>query len=653
MKNDSLGHRTWTMCFFLLLTTVASSAQAQEAARFEKTECAIPGLERFETPVECGILHVPEDRSNPESRRLKLSVAVIRAKGSDPAPDPVVYLAGGPGGVVLKSFGQWVDHPLRDKRDLVLMDHRGVGSSEPLCPDLLKEIMRIGSRDLSAQEDGAANVEAARRCKASLEARGVALTAYTRVDAARDLEDLRRALGYERWNLVGTSYGGMLAQTVMREAPQSVRSATLDSTAPLDADFYADIAPHFEANLERLTRKCMATAACRSATPDVGRLYREFLAELKRAPLSIPIDAPQLFPSGAFVFNAQDLALFAGQLISDPDMHPVLPAFLLAWKDGETASLGILITIFAGFKQDMGLYYALQCRDEAPWSAVRDPRAVPEFRTIAMHGAIGGVCDDWGLEPSDPKANAPVTGDIPTLILAGANDSLPETYAQRIRAKLGQSHLLVAPGGGHGVLNRACARRMLATFLDDPSQRPDDTCFTSWSDPDPVGGAVVTTGVLEWIREMENGFPWGILATLCALVLLTSAVVVWPIRALIRRWRAKTEAGEAGPRPRGKTAALLIVAAALLSWAWMAVFAGAFTEMMATYEILILLGLPASAGPLLVLSKLILLTTLAGGILGMLATKKETWSLYERIHFAIAAAGGLLLVGVLAGYDLF
>lgn len=214
---------------------------------FEEGPCAFPVPSGY-TP-ECGYLIVPENRAQVDSPPIRLHVAIFRNRSADPAPDPVVHLAGGPGSSSLDvagyMLGQGLDAIL-ERRDFILFDQRGTGYSQSRldCPEREALTSLLLDGRLSAEETQPAVLEAFQRCRERLAAQGIDLSAYHSAASAADLNDLRLALGYEKLNLYAVSYGTRLALTLMRDYPQAVRSAVLDSAYPLQVNLYTALAPN-------------------------------------------------------------------------------------------------------------------------------------------------------------------------------------------------------------------------------------------------------------------------------------------------------------------------------------------------------------------------------------------------------------------------
>ena len=215
----------------------------EPVATFEEAPCPFelpPGHVEGEA-VECGYLIVPEDRADPDSRDIRLAVAIFRHPDGAPEPDPIIYLEGGPGGSPLEirasNFDAYFGPLFAANRDIILFDQRGVGFSEPTldCPaftELYMDLLdsNVDGEQLTAQEILDRKVEAFMACAEDL-SMVADLSAYNTVANAADVNDLRLALGYDQVNLYGSSYGTRLALGVMRDFPEGLRSVVLD--APL------------------------------------------------------------------------------------------------------------------------------------------------------------------------------------------------------------------------------------------------------------------------------------------------------------------------------------------------------------------------------------------------------------------------------------
>jgi pimeloyl-ACP methyl ester carboxylesterase len=238
---------------------------------FTDTACALPHLTpRIRPRLRCGVVDVPRDYAHPQAGQFKLAVVVIRADRQPPASEPVVYLSGGPGGPLTTFTSYQAEHPLVDGRDIILVDQRGTGHSEPsLCPSLAG---RFAAALVEAAIEPAA--EARRRalfaaCRTQAMAQGIDLADFGTSVTVADFDRVRQALGIARWNLFGVSYGTTIAMTLMALHPRTVRSAVLDSINPPDP-----MLPPWSANVTDAVRaflaSCQADAGCGALYPDRG-----------------------------------------------------------------------------------------------------------------------------------------------------------------------------------------------------------------------------------------------------------------------------------------------------------------------------------------------------------------------------------------------
>ena len=245
-----------------LATLVGGCGDGSSAQRsLPLSECRLP---RLPMAAQCGELDVPEDRARPDGRRIRLFVAVLPANTLTPKRDPLFILAGGPGQAAsyLGPFAAQLNGVRKD-RDIVLVDQRGTGRSAPLTCAAFK----FDERDIDAALE-LDPVPRARACAAELAAQGVDAAQYTTAAWIADLDAVRAALGYDRINVWGGSYGTRAAMEYARRHPDRVRSLVLDSVAPPDMRISLEIWPTRDAVLDDVLAACRASAACREAHPD-------------------------------------------------------------------------------------------------------------------------------------------------------------------------------------------------------------------------------------------------------------------------------------------------------------------------------------------------------------------------------------------------
>ncbi len=252
-----------------------------------------PGFVPIECPanmlrgyaIECGMVTVPENHANPDGPTIKLAVAIVHSTSPNLAPDPLLFIAGGPGGRALDNVSFWLEylHPLLARRDVVFFDQRGTGRSEPAMECLEID---IGVTD---PLEAYGLVGAITACRDRLTDAGIDLSAYNSAQNAGDIAVLREALGYEEWNLYGVSYGSRVALTVLRDHSQGVRSAILDARTPVDADSLLEDPAHARSAFQKLFATCQTELVCQTAYPDLDQVNADTTNDLAANPVALEI----------------------------------------------------------------------------------------------------------------------------------------------------------------------------------------------------------------------------------------------------------------------------------------------------------------------------------------------------------------------------
>jgi len=441
--------------------------------------------------VECGTIELP-GRGADEDYTVEIAFARFFATGAaeDIRPDPVVYLHGGPGGAILDDGDFWYDSivaPHIENRDVVLYDQRGAGRSTnlPACHEASEVSERfygdVAAHDTLTDEYIAALDECAVKFR---ELTTVDLTAFNSAVNAQDLVDLMWALGISEYNLHGSSYGTRLAQTVMRDAPDGVRSVVLSGVYPIEVNLMGSIAGSMESSLNAVFAGCAAQPACGRALPDPWSTLEALVDELDAEPLRVEI--PTSFDrSDTIVFDGTDFLNGLHSLLYVGSDAAGVPDLLIDHLDGDDRRIRRLARESVFDLLDTATFLLVQCADEGPFTtpADLDRPLVHEFlRAIDLAPALNGIdaitiCESWDTGVTDPIENEPVTWDVPTLILAGAVDPItPPTWAADLAARLPRSRLVVSATASHDSDEGWCALGLIADFVDRPDVLLDASC---------------------------------------------------------------------------------------------------------------------------------------------------------------------------------
>jgi pimeloyl-ACP methyl ester carboxylesterase len=434
-------------------------------------------------PAYCGTLRVPEDRSQPSGRQIGLRVAVVLAVAADSKPDPLFALAGGPGDAST-SFFAWfpgLHTGVHATHDIVLVDQRGTGASNPLTLPAMPD-----TTGLSAAEADARRSAWAKESLAGLDADP---RMYTSTVAADDLDAVRAALGYDKVDLYGTSYGGELAQYYLRQHADHVRVAIMDGTTPLDVPVLELMAATSQQALDLLLDRCAADAACHAAFPNLASEWSTLVAEFTKGvtvtdPDSGTTGVADLATVGLSIHNALMTEAAAAQL----------PLAIHLALEGRWAEVSQLVPPSdASPSAGPTLLMATDLCSEA-W-ADRPGRgraqgagsyAVPFVRAWATGEATLCRYLPKGVVPADDAA--PVRTDLPVLWLAGdADPQDPPSNLAGVTSQEPNSRIVVMPAQGHVVGHLGCGPSVIARFIDAGTATGLDTaCVAQGASPAPT-----------------------------------------------------------------------------------------------------------------------------------------------------------------------
>jgi pimeloyl-ACP methyl ester carboxylesterase len=453
--------------------------------------------------VTCGYAVLPEMRGDPPAGIVRLAVAVYHSSVPDSAPDPAIYLSGGPGGAALNDMALLYDDfiaPLLTERDVIIFDQRGVGLSQPAleCNEFTAVVEDDLEQHFTTAEKAKAYPVALRRCRDHLTLRGVNLAAYTSAANASDVRDLAAILGYDQVNLYGVSYGTRLALTVMRDHPEVVRSAVLDSVEPIEEPMYNRHAASTARLLRKLFDGCAADPVCNARYPNLERVFYDLVDRLNAEPATVWAKSV-----GYKMYKIQLTGdLLTGGIFSaaySSSVVPFLPRMIYdaALGDYELAEWIMGISVRSDLGISIGMMLSVNCCEETfattPEQIVADFELYPDTAGYAYEAVFGDpqtlftICQEWGAASFDPREGQPVSSEIPTLILAGEYDPItPPDYGRQVAEQLSHSYFYEFPGQGHGVslLASDCAYRMARDFLDDPLSGPDASCIATMTGPD-------------------------------------------------------------------------------------------------------------------------------------------------------------------------
>ncbi len=450
----------------LLVAAAARAALAGATLILEPCEIEHPlGLAAL--PAECGVLQVPENPAEPRGRQIGLHVARVAAISRRKQPDPLLVLAGGPGAAASGFYASVAPAFARIERDrdILLIDQRGTGGSNPLeCAD---------QEDLTGHASIAQITAAARSCLASLATRAD-VAWYTTRAAVQDLERVRAALGLERVNLYASSYGTRVALQYLRHFPHRTRSVILDGVVPIDQPMGATTAMDAESALERILARCAREAACHDRFGDPLADYGAVRAALRVSTLPISVRDPLTGADTSFEFGAAHLASVLRLLSYTNEYAALLPLLLHAAAAHEDYSplASQYLMVERGYSRSIatGMHNSVVCAEDVPFFAAQKPDRAALAATYLGTRQIDGleaVCGVWPRGAMDEDLRAPLQSEVPALLLSGSDDpATPPAYAHEVARSFPHHLDLVLEGFGHGQLTAPCVDRIMAQFLE-------------------------------------------------------------------------------------------------------------------------------------------------------------------------------------------
>ena len=449
----------------VLACLLAACGDKHGVRRIELTECRVPKLVHA---AQCGKVDVLEDRSKPEGRKLSIAVTLLPANTLNPQPDPLFMLAGGPGqsSDAIAPLAEQLSG-VRRTRDIVLIDPRGSGRSAPLSCAALKP------RDpFDELLDADTIAQAAHHCIAELLARGdVDVAQYSTSAYVADIDEVRGALGYERVNLWGGSYGTRAAQEYVRRYPARVRSVVLDGVAPPEMKLSLDVWASRDAAIARVIAHCAEDPQCRQAYPDLNATLARIRAKLE-SPRRFAVNDPRTGAPHNVPLSFDAIVGALHGLVYAPELASLIPPLLASAEAGDfspLAAAAMMLTADFNRTMNLALHYAVTCAEDASRTAPSDvQKIIPNLRAPVLAERNLEACLGWPRASVPADFFSPLTSDKPVLILSGGLDPVtPPANGEKVAQTLPNSRHVVAAGYGHIVSPHACAPRLIAKFIDE------------------------------------------------------------------------------------------------------------------------------------------------------------------------------------------
>lgn len=484
-------------------TTPGDSAKSTDAAirhfgsiAFEPCTLSSP-LAPSSIDAQCARFDVLEDPQQRDGRKIALNIAWLPAndKGST-APDPVFFLAGGPGQAATE-YAAEIDMALREvrkHRDIVLIDQRGTGRLSPLvCRDANGRELSLSTQD---EADADAIAAYAARCAQALQDKADPRL-YTTTQAVSDLDAVRAALGVDQVNLVGVSYGTRVAQQFAARFPRHTRSLVLDGVAPNDLVVGGEFARTFERALELQSAQCQSLPSCRKRYPrDLRTQLRGLKTRLETAPVQVEFRDPATAQKRRDTLTADTVVGLTHLFSYMPQMMSLMPVVIDEADRGEYAplmALAQLATRSMDGRMSRAMQWSVICAEDAD-RFHPDPKDADTVLGAETGPAFFAACKAWphGTRPAD--FDTPLRSNVPALLLSGEIDPVtPPAYGERVLKGLPNGRHFVLRGQGHNVGAVGCLPKLVGQFIESLDAKSlDARCL------DSIGYVPPFTGFNGW-----------------------------------------------------------------------------------------------------------------------------------------------------------
>jgi len=474
----------------LLLTTILHGPNMKQTRpqSLALRGCEVAGIT---DKAQCGTLEVFENRSTQKGRRISLKIVVLPATGTERSPDPLFYIPGGPGSSATE------DAPgiaslfanVRRRRDLVFLDQRGTGGSHPLNCEF------FNASDPQSFLGYFFPLADVKKCREQLE-RESDLTQYTTPIAMDDLDDVRAALGYERINIFGGSYGTRAALVYLRQHPEHVRTIVIQGVSPTNQFMPYDFPQSTERALQGVIAECAADETCAHAFPNLRAEAKAVLSRLLQGPVEVEVpigSSASAAASGpetasksvAKIKLSRDLAAEAIRyMLYNPVAASRVPLIVHRAATGDFVSLA---ETALRYRQDLvatgsnGLYLSITCAEDLPWIKPGEGErlAVDTFLGDYRLRQQREACALWPRSRIPAGYADPVRGSAPVLILTGQWDPVtPPANGDAAASHLPNSLHIVVPHGAHGLGGLdgiECVLEIMTKFLEQGATKTLDT----------------------------------------------------------------------------------------------------------------------------------------------------------------------------------
>lgn len=442
-----------------------------------------------------GYVTVPELHAQPAGKTMELAVAIFPSFNVDHAPDPIVLNTGGPGGSNMDDFVPTIASDLGklllSDRDVVIIELRGLRYSRPnlICKELSEVRTALMGQHLSYEETKSIILETLEQSHDRFVRENVNLSAFNNVETAADINLILSRLGYDRFNLFGSSAGTLVAQHFMRDYPERLRCVVLHAGLPIKSTFLRDMVPNGIATLKRIFSKCNEDQKSHAVYGNIEEQFLNLLESLNKNPVVIPLEHPETAEDIDYVLNGHR---FGAYIFIRLYSTPQIPYLVKRVVDGDYEDVREHVRLMLGMNHFAdGLAHTVFLSEACDYE-LSDIKIDPAYSILAQGATASGlggeselrVKEIWNIPALDTeRISLQQSSDVPVLVMNGLYDHvIPPKYDSMMKQHYSKCYLFRFDGISHSVIDTApeCSIPMVLEFLKDPSKAPDSSCMGNY-----------------------------------------------------------------------------------------------------------------------------------------------------------------------------
>ncbi|WP_046759112.1 alpha/beta fold hydrolase [Kordia jejudonensis] len=433
-----------------------------------------------------GYLRVLENRNKPQGNTIQLPVYIFKSRNPNPKKDPIIYTVGGPGASTMPSAQYMKYYQYLNDRDFILIEQRGTQYAKPHldCPEWAKAAHISNLPNFDDNQYDQLFEAAASACKKRLEKDNIDLNQYTTNAIAADIADLKKALNIDTYNLLTISYSTKIAQVLLRDYPEDIRSVVMDSPLPLEVNYDEESITNLMNSVQKLLSACKSDDVCNTAYPNLEERFLSYLKDKTQNPLKVIVQNPKTNMDETFLLTGSDLiTIFKASTLEN------VPFEINKLLHNDLSSLKIqLRSLFeeSGIGMAIGMRLSVWCAEENPFNSEENIKAeskeYAELKGLSPAVFSKEVCDIWSVKKVSKIENEAVKSDIPVLIISGEYDTeTPVKWATAMKQNLPNSKHIIFKGWRHGTTtnwSNQCAMEVANAFFNNPIENVIPDCFS-------------------------------------------------------------------------------------------------------------------------------------------------------------------------------